>query len=110
MQEHRGPLIPRELKILTKYRKELTTAAEKVAVHLVATEYGNKQRKQETEHPQPGKEDIEESQDQVGSRENPEIVVPVLLHQTTSPISMIAAGHSAAHRPHPMHKSSSTQA
>ena len=56
------------------------------AVALVSLDQRNNQRNKKAKQAQPGKQDVEESQNQIGKGCNPEIVVPVffLFHGFTS--------------------------
>ena len=60
MQECRRLPVGRQPELLSQDREQLPSAAEEVAVHLVAAEYGNQQREHKAEHPQPCEQDVEE--------------------------------------------------
>ena len=90
--------------------KQLAPAAVAVAVALGPADHGDDEGDEEAQQAQPGKQNVEKSQQEVQERSDPQIVVPVLLHASTSRILMTLAGHSLAHLPQPTHLSCRTWA
>lgn len=91
--------------IATQLHAQLSASAQVVAEPFVATEYRKSQGQQKIDHPQPGKQDIEEAKGKIENRPNPEIVVPLLFHlhpaTALSANAMQSAGQAFAHRPQP---------
>ena len=78
--------LSRQTELSAQQSKQLSSSAVAVAVALVSLDQRNNQRNKKAKQAQPGKQDIEESQNQIGEGCNPEIVVPVffLLHGFSS--------------------------
>ena len=86
---------------------------EAFAEGFVSTDDGDKHGHKKIDHPQPGKQNIEEPEREVNDCPDPEKVIPVLLFHCTlllSFVSMQPAGQDLAHKPQPMHTVSSTMA
>ena len=85
----------------------MPSAAVFVAVGFAAVYNRYEKRYKKAEESQPCKKDIEKSQDQVGKRNDPKIIIPFLLffHLSVTSNEIILAGHSFAHFPHPTHNS-----
>lgn len=81
--------------------EELSASAITVAIRLAAFGDGDDEGNEEAEQPEPGKENVEEAQHQIGEGDDPHVVVPVLGHAHTSFILMTDAGHSRAQSPQP---------
>ena len=90
--------------------EELSPAAVAVAVPLGPADDGDEQGDKEAEQSQPGEQDVEEAQHQIGEGDDPQIVVPMFFHVPASFSSMTEAGHSFTHLPQPTHLPLSTWA
>ena len=73
-----------QTKTSAQQTEQLSAAAVAVAVSLGAADCGDQQRDKETKKSQPGEENVDESQNQVGEGQNPKIIIPVLFHDETS--------------------------
>lgn len=87
--------------------KQLSPAAILIAIGFAAFHNGYGQGYKKAEKPQPGEQDIEKAQDQVGKRKYPEIVIPFLFlfHHSAASNLITLAGHSTTHFPHPTQRS-----
>ena len=109
-QKFRRVPVGRETQLAAQQREELPPAAVSAAVGLAAAEERNQQGNGEAEQAQPGEEDVEAAQQQVGRGGQPEVVVPVFFHASASRSSITEAGHSRAHFPQPTHLAAFTTA
>ena len=73
-----------QTKTSAQQTEQLSAAAVAVAVSLGAADCGDQHRDKETKKSQPGEENVDESQNQVGEGQNPKIIIPVLFHDETS--------------------------
>ena len=73
-----------QTKTSAQQTEQLSAAAVAVAVSFGAANCGDQQRDKETKKSQPGEENVDESQNQVGEGQNPKIIIPVLFHDETS--------------------------
>ena len=60
-QEFRNIFFPGKSQLIAQQVKELTSAAEFIAVHFIPAKNGNEQRNEEAQQPNPCKENIEKS-------------------------------------------------
>lgn len=90
----------------------MSSAAVFAAVSLISLHNGDEKGDEKAEQAEPGKQDVEKSQNQISKGNDPEVIIPffLLLHGSATSILIMLAGHSLAHFPHPMHRALLTSA